>query len=172
MKPLINILVFLCLSLIVSAQEESHIIDSLENALATQQGSERIETMIQMVWAFYDISFDDGIEWGEKAIQLSHEAGDLKLEAKASYAVGVQFGYHSDFDLAQIYLKKAFALFEQAGDWEGAVDAMWNQPYFELLLGNIDTARMAFQKVLSSLIEVLSIILTGLFPPLESHPTE
>lgn len=149
MKRLLLILSFAFYINWVFAQEETHIVDSLENVLSTQQGKESIKTMIQMVWAFYDVSFDDGIEWGEKAIQLSQEVGDIELEAQASYAVGVQFGYHNDFDLAQVYLKKAFGLFEQAGNETGAFDAMWNRAYFELLLGNMDTAHAAFQKVLS-----------------------
>lgn len=149
MKRLLNILVFLCLSSIVFAQEETRTIDSLENVLSTQQGSERIKTMIQMVWAFYDISFDDGIEWGEKAIKLSHEMGDIELEAEASYAIGVQYGYHNDFDLAQIYLKNSFDLFKRSGNEVRAFDAIWNQAYFELLLGNMDTAQKVFQQVLS-----------------------
>ena len=133
MKRLLNILVFLCLSSIVFAQEETRTIDSLENVLSTQQGSERIKTMIQMVWAFYDISFDDGIEWGEKAIKLSHEMGDIELEAEASYAIGVQYGYHNDFDLAQIYLKNSFDLFKRSGNEVRAFDAIWNQAYFATL---------------------------------------
>lgn len=147
MKRLFNILILLFLTTFCFAQEETRVIDSLESVLCTQQGTERINTMIQMVWAFYDVSFDDGINWGEKARQLAHESGDVELEAQAVYAMGVQYGYHNDLDLAQDYLKEAYDLFEQVGNETKAFDALWNQAYFELILGNMDTASMAFQKV-------------------------
>ena len=115
------------------AQDETHVVDSLENVLTTQQGSERIKTMIQMVWAFYDVSFDDGIEWGEKAMRLAHESGEPELEAQAAYALGMQFGYHNDLDLAQDYLKQAYDLYEKAGNEAKMFDALWNQAYFELV---------------------------------------
>ena len=149
MKRLLLILSIVFCSTWTFAQDDTHVVDSLENALTTQQGYERIKTMIQMVWAFYDVSFDDGIAWGEKAIQLSHEAGDVGLEAEALYAVGVQYGYHNDLDLAQDYLKKAYSHFELAGNEPKAFDALWNQAYFEMLLGNVDTACSTFQKLLA-----------------------
>lgn len=148
MKRLLLILSFVICSTWAFAQDDTRVVDSLENVLTTQQGSERIRTMIQMVWAFYDVSFDDGMAWGEKAIQLSHETGDVGLEAEASYAMGVQYGYHNDLDLAQDYLKKAYDLFEQDGNETKAFDALWNQAYFEMLLGNVDTACSRFQKLL------------------------
>ena len=149
MKRLLLILSFAVFSTWVFAQDDTRVVDSLENALAKQQGTERIKTMIQMVWAFYDVSFDDGINWGEKAKQLAHESGDMELEAQAIYAMGVQYGYHNDLDLAQDYLKESFRLYKQVGNEEKAFDALWNQAYFELILGNMDTASKAFQKVLS-----------------------
>ena len=149
MKRLFNILFFLFFTSFIFAQEETRVIDSLESVLRTQQGTERIKTMIQMVWAFYDVSFDDGINWGEKARQLAHDSCDVELEAQAIYAMGVQYGYHNDLDLAQDYLKEAYDLFAQVGNETKAFDALWNQAYFELILGNMDTASVAFQKVLT-----------------------
>ena len=75
MKRLLLILSFFVFPTWAFAQDDTRIVDSLENVLSTQQGDEKIKTMIQMVWAFYDVSFDDGIEWGEKALQQSHELG-------------------------------------------------------------------------------------------------
>ena len=149
MRRLHAIVLFLLFVLSASAQEEMRVVDSLENVVVTQQGAERIKTMIQMVWAFYDVSFDDGIEWGEKAMRLAHESGELELEAQAAYALGMQFGYHNDLDLAQDYLKKANNLYEEAGNEEKAFDALWNQAYFELILGNMDSACVAYKAVLS-----------------------
>ena len=149
MKRLINILVFLCLSYTLTAQEETRVVDSLEGAMATQQGAERIKTMIRLSEAFYDVSFDDGIAWGEKAMRLSREMGDIELEAEAAYVLGSQYGDHKDLDLAKDYLKKAFILYEQAGDEEKVVDVLLQQAYCEWMLGNMDSACMELQEALS-----------------------
>lgn len=148
MKRLLLIVTMVLGSTWALAQDDMRVIDSLENAMAEQQGAERIKTMIQMIWAFYDVSFDDGIAWGEKAMRLAHESGEQELEAQASYALGMQYGYHNDLDLAQDYLETAYNLYEQAGNEAKAFDALWNQAYFELLLGNIDSAFVAYQNVL------------------------
>lgn len=149
MKRLLLILSFCILSIWSLAQDDTRVVDSLEKALASQQGNEKIQTMIQMVWAFYDVSFDDGIAWGEQAMRLAHESNEKELEAQATYALGMQYGYHNDLDLCQDYLKKAYDLYEEAGNGAKAFDALWNQAYFELLLGNMDSARVAYNEVLS-----------------------
>lgn len=149
MKRLLLVMCFCSLSIWAFAQDDTRVVDSLENALAGQQGPEKIKTMIQMVWAFYDVSFDDGIAWGEKAMGFAHESGELELEAQAAYALGMQYGYHNDLDLAQDYLRKAHSLYEKSGNEAKAFDALWNQAYFEMLLGNMDSARLAYHEVLS-----------------------
>lgn len=146
MKRWFSIWVCMALSLFALAQDDIHIVDSLENVVVKQEGSEKIQTMIQLVWAFYDVSFDDGIAWGEKAMRLAHQSGMTELEADAAFAIGIQFGYHNDLDLAQEYLKQSYALYQQADNDERAFEALWNQAYFELVLGNMDSAYVAFQK--------------------------
>lgn len=148
MKRLINILVFCCLSLASFAQDETRVVDSLLNVLSTQQGREKVKTMLELTWDFYDVSFDDCISWGEKAITEAQNQGFVDLEADAMYALGMQYGYHADFDLAQEYLKQAFNLHMTLGKDARAFEDLWNQAYFELLLGNVDSAYSTFQKVL------------------------
>jgi tetratricopeptide (TPR) repeat protein len=148
MKRLFNILVFLFLVSFVFAQDETKVIDSLENVMAKQEGREKVLTMIELSYAFFDFSFDDCVSWGEKAIQHALKMDDVELEADANYALGINYGYHSDLDLAQIYLKNSLDLFQQSGNEEKAFESLWNQAYFELLLGNVDTAYVAFQRAL------------------------
>ncbi len=149
MKKLVNILVLVCLSLPVFAQNETRTIDSLENVMAKQEGEEKVKTMLQLVEAFYDVSFDDCVSWGEKAILLSQELGSKELEAEAVFELGMQYGYHNDLDLAQYYLKQSYTLYEQAGDNAKAFDVMWYAAYFDLMLGNMDTALCLYEKALT-----------------------
>ena len=148
MKRLINILVFCCLSLVGLAQEETRVVDSLLSVLPSQEGREKVETMIELSYAFFDFSFDDCIDWSEKAIQFSQEIGDLEFEADSYYSLGIHFGYHSDLDFAQEYLKKSYNLYQQTGNEDKAFESLWNQAYFEMVLGNMDSAYTAFQDVM------------------------
>lgn len=148
MKRLYNILILLFLSSFSFAQDETRVIDSLESVMANQEGREKVETMMELSRAFFDFSFDDCIDWGEKAIQLSREFGDVELEADANFSIGIHYGYHSDHDLAQIYLKQSLFLYQQSKNDDKAFESLWNLAYFEMILGNMDTAYMAFQEVL------------------------
>ena len=149
MKRVFNILVLLFLTTFSFAQDETRVIDSLESVLAKQEGREKVLTMIELSKAFFDFSFDDCVDWSEKAIQLSQEIGDMELEGDALFSLGINYGYHFDLDLSQIYLKNSFDLYQQLGNEGKAFESLWNLAYFELILGNMDTAYLAFQKVLS-----------------------
>lgn len=149
MKRSLGTLILLLLTILTFAQDEMRVIDSLENVMAKQEGREKVLTMIELSKAFFDFSFDDCVDWSEKAIQLSQEIGDVELEADAVFSLGIHYGYHSDLDLSQVYLKNSFDLYQQSGSEAKAFESLWNLAYFELLLGNMDTACVAFQKVLS-----------------------
>lgn len=129
--------------------QETRIVDSLQAVLATQEGREKVKTMIELTWDFYDVSFDDCIDWGEKAIKEANALGFKDLEAKANYATGIQFAYHGDLDLAKEYLKLSYVLNEALADTANMFEAVWNMAYYEMMLGNTDTAYVEFQKVVS-----------------------
>lgn len=149
MKRLFHILVFFCFSLTVFAQEETRAIDSLQDVMRYQEGREKVLTMMELSRVFFDFSFDDCIDWSEKAIQLAHETHDVELDGDANFALGIHYGYHSDLDLAQLYLKRSLHHYQQSGNEDKAFESLWNLAYFELLLGNMDTACIAFQEVIS-----------------------
>lgn len=148
MKRLLSILLFCCLALPVVAQEETRIVDSLLNVLEQQQGRDKVLTMIELTWEFYDVSYDDCIDWGEKAIKEAQEQGLADLEAKANYALGVQYAFHGDLDLAKIYLKQAHTQFTALGDTKYAFESLWNLATYEMSFGNIDTAYMVYEEAL------------------------
>ena len=111
------------------AQDEMRTIDSLESLMVKQEGREKVETMIELSRAFFDFSFDDCIAWSEKAIRLSKEIGDTEIEADANYSLGIHYGYHSDLDLSQLYLKKALDIYMQSGNEIKAFESLWNIAY-------------------------------------------
>ena len=148
MKRLLNILVFFALALPTSPQEETRIVDSLRNVLPTQEGREKVLTMIELTWDFYDISFDDCIAWGEKAINEANALGYNDLEAKANYVVGIQYAYHADLDLARKHLQAAYGQFDALSDTRNAFESLWHLATYELTLGSVDTAYALYERAL------------------------
>ena len=122
--------------------------DSLLSVLPSQEGREKVETMMELSKAFFDYSFDDCVDWGEKAIEEAHALGLSDLEANAMSALGVHYGDHIDLDLEQEYLRKAFNMHKAVGDEGRALNDLWYQAYYELVLGNIDSAIVVYEKVL------------------------
>lgn len=148
MKRLFNILVFCCLSLTAFSQEETRVIDSLLRVLDHQESRDKVLTMIELTWEFYDVSYDDCIEWGEKAIKEAQDQGFKDLEAKANYALGIQFAFNGDMDLSKVYLKHAFDGFTAMEDTKNAFESLWNIATYEMSFGNIDTAYSVYEKTL------------------------
>ena len=148
MKRLLNILVFLGFYLAASAQEELRVVDSLESVLAQQEGRERVETMMELSKAFFDFSFDECIDWGEKAIEEARSLGFTDLEGDATFSLGEFYGDHADKDLAQEYLRKARSIHLLVGKDKEAINDLWLQAYYEQVIGNIDTAYVIYEQVM------------------------
>lgn len=148
MRRGLAILLSLLFATAAFAQMDTRIVDSLENILPTQEGREKVLTMIELTWEFYPISFDDCINWGEKAMKEAQNQGLADLEAKANYVLGIQYAYHTDLDLAKQYLQKAYSQFTALGDTKNAFESLWNIAFYEMDLGSIDTAFLMFENAL------------------------
>ena len=128
------------------AQQETRILDSLMDALIKQDGREKVLTMIELTWDFYDVSYDDCLDWGEKAIREAQKLGYGDLEAKANYALGIQYAYHGDLDLAKLHLQRSYSQFTTLGDIKNAFESLWNLATFEMAFGSIDTAYSVYEQ--------------------------
>ena len=148
MKRLVVILFFFCLSVPSFSQGETRVVDSLLSIVDTQEGREKVLTMIELTWEFYDVSFDDCIDWGERAIEDAKSFGFADLEAKANYALGIQYSYHGDLDLAKRFLMQSYGQFTQLGDIKNAFESIWNIATSEMALGSIDTAYQLYEHAL------------------------
>lgn len=146
---LIILLLFLLVPKVWS-QVDTHVVDSMLDVLPSQQGRDRVLTMMELTWEFYDISFDDCTEWGEKAISEAEAMDSVNLMAKANYVLGVQYCYHGDLDLAKGYLNKACALYSDFGDLEGLFDSQWQMATHEQVKGNVDSSFVYYEKALAT----------------------
>ena len=128
--------------------QETRVVDSLQDVVATQDGREKVLTMLELTWEFYDLSFDDCIEWGEMAISEAHKLGCADLEAKANYVLGIQYAHHADLDLAKTYLKASYSNYMALPDTTNAFESLWSIASYELTLGSMDSAQVYYGKAL------------------------
>ena len=150
MKRVFNILILSFLTTFIFAQDETRVIDSLESVMAKQEGREKVETMIELSKAFFDFSFDDCVDWSEKAIKESKKLGLADLEAEATYNLGMFYGDHADNELAQNNLRSAYLIHSSIGKEQEALYDLWMQAYYEHVIGHIDTAYTIYEKVLET----------------------
>ena len=148
MRHWVCIFLFLLLAA-TGISQETRIVDSLQEVYATQEGREKVLTMIELTWDFYDVSFDDCIIWGEKAVKEANALGLYDLEAKANYVLGIQYAHHADLDLAKDYLRRSYALNEALADTANMFEALWSMATYELVLGSIDSSNMLYDNALT-----------------------
>ena len=146
MKRLFNILVFFILASVAIAQEDTHVVDSLLGILTSQEGRERVETMMDLSKAFFDYSFDDCIDWGEKAIEEATRFQDIELVAKAYWRIGIRYLDHYEFDLALESFNKALGLLKNKKDDTDLLMRVLNtKGRVELFMGEMDSALITYQ---------------------------
>jgi len=149
MKRLLIIALFAVCSTWCFAQDDTRIVDSLRSVVINQEGREKVNTMIELTWEFYEVSYDDCLDWGEKAIKEAQQQGFTDLEARANYVLGLQYAYHGDLDLAKQYLKESYDKYLALSDIENAFESLWDIATYELTLGNMDSAYCVYEKALS-----------------------
>ena len=148
MKRVFNILILSFLTTFIFAQDETRVIDSLESVMAKQEGREKVETMMELSKAFFDYSFDECIDWGEKAIQEATQFRDEELMAKSYWKIGMRYLNHYELDLALENYNKALELLKNKEDSELLEDVLNYKGRVELFMGEMDSAIMTYQYAL------------------------
>lgn len=148
MKRLLLIVFLAVCSIWAFAQEDTHVVDSLLNEMARQEGYEKAETMQELSRAFFDISFDECISIGEKAIEESAKTGDTPLLSQAYWKLGLSFLEHYDFDLAHDCFETASELLSNSKETELTMLVLDYKGRVELLMGEFDMALSTYQKAL------------------------
>lgn len=150
MRRYFVILLFILLVPKVWSQDDTHIVDSLLDVLPTQQGRDRVLTMMELTWEFCDISFDESTAWGEKAIVEAQAMDSTRLLAKANYVLGMQYCFHGDMDLAKEYLTESCTLYASLGDLSDLFDSQFQLARYEQSRGNIDSSLVFYGNALST----------------------
>ena len=152
MKRLLNILIFLVLSLVAAGQQETRMVDSLLRAISSQEGENRVVSMSELSRAFEEISFDDCLFYGEKAIVEAERLNDDELIAWTHWKMGIRLLNHFELDLAHDHFEQAYQLMvagdREVEDVELLMDILNYKGRVELLMGEMDLALITFQQAL------------------------
>ncbi|MBQ6305377.1 MAG: tetratricopeptide repeat protein [Bacteroidales bacterium] len=148
MKRVFNILILSFLTTFIFAQDETRVIDSLESVMAKQEGREKVETMMELSKAFFDYSFDECIDWGEKAIQEATRFQDEELMAKSYWRIGIRYLDHYEFDLALENFNKALDFLKDKDDSDLLMRVLNTKGRVELFMGEMDSALITYQRAL------------------------
>ena len=152
MKRLLNILIFLGLSLVAAGQQETRMVDSLLRAISSQEGENRVVSMSELSRAFEEISFDDCLFYGGKAIVEAERLNDDELIAWTHWKMGIRLLNHFELDLAHDHFEQAYQLMvagdREVEDVELLMDILNYKGRVELLMGEMNLALITFQQAL------------------------
>lgn len=128
------------------AQDEMRVVDSLESILPRQEGRQKVETMIELSKAFFGFSFDDCINWGEKAIEEARKMNDNQLVAIAYGEIGIHYLNQYELDLSKESFEYAEALLADGNDSILLKDVLNYLGRVELFMGDLDLALSTFER--------------------------
>ena len=91
-------------------------IDSLEIQLPHASQADKLDMLITLGKAYWNISPQKGITYSDQAVQLAKTLGDQQKEAKALLYGGVNAWFAGSYDLAIGYYQKSLTLAETIND--------------------------------------------------------
>lgn len=104
------------------AENDIRLIDSLNQLISVQTGSERLQTLLALSEAYRIVSYDKSMKTGWEALTYADEQGFHELKALVLKSLGQSAQNTGDYDLASAYFEKALEAYEYIGNKEGIAD--------------------------------------------------
>lgn len=116
--------------------------DSLSAAIpAMPDDTNKVNALVKLSKALYSNNPEQGIKYGQQALQLAEEKKWLKGQAAANIAMGANYEQRSDLTKALASYFAGLKLYEQFNDKKGIASAFWG-------LGNVYNVQKNFIKSL------------------------
>ena len=150
MKRIVTIIALIFISMGASALEkEMYEVDSLMQLAESQQGRDKLETMLELSSEMLKIDWDKSIEVNDAVIDGAHTANFMDIEAAALYKNGHRYMIHNDLDLSEEYLTKALKLYELLHDTAYIFEVNYDLALGQYRMGELDKAIAHYEKALS-----------------------
>ena len=144
---IVHIILMVLLVSTAFAQTEMQTIDSLKQAIASQKGREKVETMLELSNVFLDFSPDDCINTCERVIALADEYSEIKAEAYWNMAVC--YNNNDDLDLSRDYYSKAIELFQNTSNANSLIKVSVDLAYTEMMMGDMQSSIDTYLNIIS-----------------------
>lgn len=141
-----SFLLFLQFSFSIQAQNELLKIDSLNQLISNQSGSERMKSLLALSEAYRMVSIDKSIKTGWDALTYADEHGLKSLKANVLRSLGQSAQQAGDFDLAADYYHKAAMHFSNLSNRKGLALTYNLIGILNLNKAEYDTALVYFER--------------------------
>ena len=139
---LLSVLLLIPVRHFAQAKQGKALADSLSEAIpAMANDTNKVNALIKLSKTLYTTSPEQGIKFGQQALQLAEEQKWIKGQAAANIAIGANHEQRSDLTKALASYFAGLKLYEQLKDKKGIASAFWG-------LGNIYNIQKNFIKSL------------------------
>lgn len=118
MRRTLALLAMVC-PLLLTAQQKTPAIDSLEKLLHSQKGTALAETYSNLTWEYRSVDRDAAISYGNKAIGQAKLSHSLSHEAQAYNDLGIIYFDKENYDSALTLYNKSLQIRKQLNDEHG-----------------------------------------------------
>jgi tetratricopeptide (TPR) repeat protein len=143
-KKLTLFLAFLILSGSLFAEDITRKIDSLNNRVKSQVGSERIQSLIYLSEAYRKISIDKTFEAGKSAELYAKQEGLENMNGTILLSLGRSASFSGDYDLALEYFSQAAVALKAIKDYSELAKTHINMGLVYKNLADFDQAIAQF----------------------------
>jgi len=150
MYKVVVLLFFACLS----AFSQTTDLDRMKAALGEKTGKERVDVLSKISFAYWKMSPEKGIEYGNEALQLAKTLRYKEGEANALNSLGVNYWSIMDLEKALSYFQESMILRELADDKVGISKSVNNIGMIYGELENYEASLQYFKRALDLLIEL------------------
>ncbi len=140
-KTILILAMCICTNGAINAQKQGQSrIDSLLKVLPdTRRDTDRISILTNLSYIFAVINPDEGIIYGNKALELAERRGFKRAMPAIYENIGTNYSYKNNYQEALIYYTKALEIYRKNG-WVGSATAKMNIGTIHLKKGNYPLA--------------------------------
>ncbi len=129
-------------------------IDSLETALDTAVGKDKISILNKLSAAYKSIDAEMGLECGFQALELAAKENDLKTKSTALNNIGNSYRVMRDYDSSIKYYHKALSLCRQINEKKSIANILNNIGHDYWFLGDLPQSLHYYREALIIFVEL------------------
>lgn len=135
-------------SVLMHASADYEDLDSIMSVVETQNGEERVRSMMTLSRSFMSLSAEEGLAWGDNAVSEAHALGNMALEADALEALGRRYRSAYELDLAMSCFSRADSLRSILDDRDGMIGVRMLMGVVQQKMGLMEASLYHYERAL------------------------